>query len=402
MPYKTYGLGLRPLALMIGMLSSIGPFAIDTYLPAFEQISKELGASETQMQLTITAYLLTFSIMNLFHGAVSDAVGRRTVILTGLGLFAFASFGAATSQSIEQLLWWRVLQGVAGGAGSTVGRAVARDLTDGADAQRLMSQASMAFAIAPAIAPIIGGLVLLFAGWRAIFIVLGVAALSGAIAVYRYLPESLPVARRQPLALGNLASGYWYVLRQSLFWRLSLVVTLTLSGFLVYIFGAPQYLSKLLAVSPQGFAVMFLPLTLGTLIGSAISSRAAGRLTLRGTVHLGIAICLAAGALHCLVNTWVAPSVPWSFVVMPLYTAGAAVLLAPVNIMLLDVAPDRKGMVSSCHAFLQSSLSGLSAAILVPYIWHSTLSFALTTLVLTSLAALIWLSLQSRFSSASR
>jgi MFS transporter, DHA1 family, multidrug resistance protein len=402
MPYKTYGLGLRPLALIIGMLSSIGPFAIDTYLPAFAQISKELGASETQMQLTITAYLLTFSIMNLFHGAVSDAVGRRTVILTGLGLFAFASFGAATSQSIEHLLWWRVLQGVAGGAGSTVGRAVARDLTDGADAQRLMSQASMAFAIAPAIAPIIGGLVLLFAGWRAIFVVLGIAALSGAIAVYRYLPESLPVARRQPLALGNLATGYWYVLRQSLFWRLSLVVTLTLSGFLVYIFGAPQYLSKLLAVSPQGFAVMFLPLTLGTLIGSAISSRAAGRLSLRGTVHLGMAICLAAGALHCAVNVWVAPSVPWSFVVMPLYTAGAAVLLAPVNIMLLDVAPDRKGMVSSCHAFLQSSLSGVSAAILVPYIWHSTLSFALTTLTLTSLAALVWLSLQSGFSSKSR
>jgi MFS transporter, DHA1 family, multidrug resistance protein len=402
MPTKPYGLGLRPLALMIGMLSSIGPFAIDTYLPAFGQIAKELGASETQMQLSITAYLLTFSIMNFFHGAVSDAVGRRTVILTGLCLFAFASFGAATSQSIEQLLWWRVLQGVAGGAGSTVGRAVARDLTDGADAQRLMSQASMAFAIAPAIAPIVGGLVLLFAGWRSIFIVLGGMALCGALAVYRLLPESLPVSRRQPLALGNLAQGYVFVLRQSLFWRLSLVVTLSLSGFLLYVFGAPQYLSKLLAVSPQSYALMFLPLTFGTLVGSAISSRVAGRLSLRATVNLGMCITFSAGVVHCLVNTWLAPSVPWSFIVLPFYTAGAAVLLAPLNIMLLDVAPERKGMVSSCHAFLQSSLSGLSAALLVPLIWHSTLSFALTTLALTSIAALVWVSVQGRLSSASR
>ena len=394
MPHRTFGLSLGQLALVVGMLSAIGPFSIDTYLPAFNQIARELGASEVQMQLTLSAYLVTFSVMTLFHGSVSDAVGRRKVILGGLVFFAAASFGAATSQTIEQLLWWRALQGVAGGAGSTVGRAVVRDLTDGAAAHRLMSQSSMAFAIAPAIAPLIGGVILLFTGWRAIFVFLGVAALVGALTIYRVLPESLPLARRQPLQLGNLSRGYVQILTQAMFWRLSLLLTLSLSGFLIYVFGAPQYLVQLLGLTAQSFAILFVPLTLGTLLGSALSSRLAGRLSLRGTVKVGAAIALGAALAHLAVNLLFPVSVPWSFVFLPVYTAGVAVLMAPVNVMLLDVAPDRKGMVSSCYAFLQSSISALSATLLLPWVWHSTVSFAVTTLVLSALASLVWVSVQ--------
>ena len=141
------------LAILLAMLGMLGPFSIDTYLPAFSGMAQSLAATPAQMQQTLSAYLFGFALMNLFHGALSDAFGRRPVVLWGLALFTLASLGCALSQSIAQLVAFRALQGMSAGAGVVVSRAIIRDMFPPADAQRVMSQVTIFFGIAPAIAP---------------------------------------------------------------------------------------------------------------------------------------------------------------------------------------------------------------------------------------------------------
>ena len=135
----------------------VGPFSVDTYIPAFSGIARSLQASPVQMQQTLSAYLLGFAVMSLFHGAISDSFGRRPVVLWGVAIFTLSSVGCALSNSIGQLIFFRVLQGLSSGAGIVVSRAVVRDMFEPSQAQKVMSQITIFFGIAPAIAPIIGG-----------------------------------------------------------------------------------------------------------------------------------------------------------------------------------------------------------------------------------------------------
>src|SRR5262245_3134903 len=197
------------LAALLASLGTIGPFAVDTYLPAFAGIAQSLAASPLQMQQTLSAYLLGIAVMNLFHGALSDGFGRRPVILAGIGVFALASIGCALSRSVGELVLWRIVQGLSGGAGMVVARAIVRDLFDAVDAQRMMSQMTLFFGVAPALAPVIGGLLFVQWGWSSIFWFLAVVGLVLWLSCAAWLPETLPPERRQSLHVGALLRGYW-------------------------------------------------------------------------------------------------------------------------------------------------------------------------------------------------
>jgi MFS transporter, DHA1 family, multidrug resistance protein len=374
------------LALILALMMSVGPFAIDTYLPAFSAMSRDLKATSLQLQGTLTAYLVAFSVMNLVHGAVSDAVGRKKVIITGSLFFALASIGASTATTIEQLWVWRALQGLASGAGASVGRAVARDLTTGSATQRLMGQATMAFALAPAIAPVIGGWLLLVASWRSIFIGLALMGLTTAFLVWRFLPETLRIADRQPLSVSNLKAGYKQIFSQGVFWRLTLAMCLGMAGFMIYILSAPNYVTRLLGLSEQSFYILFIPLTLGTLCGGWLSSKIAGKRSVVASTYLGFKIMLSAAIVQLaaviLVQYKLLAPVPWAACILFFYTLGAGTMLSSIQVLVLESAPDRKGMVSACTAFTQSLISATFAVILLPFVWGSLLTMALTGLAL--------------------
>jgi MFS transporter, DHA1 family, multidrug resistance protein len=377
------------LALILALMMSVGPFAIDTYLPAFSAMSRDLKATSLQLQGTLTAYLVAFSVMNLVHGAVSDAVGRKKVIITGSLFFALASIGASTATTIEQLWVWRALQGLASGAGASVGRAVARDLTTGSATQRLMGQATMAFALAPAIAPVIGGWLLLVASWRSIFIGLALMGLTTAFLVWRFLPETLRIADRQPLSVSNLKAGYKQIFSQGVFWRLTLAMCLGMAGFMIYILSAPNYVTRLLGLSEQSFYILFIPLTLGTLCGGWLSSKIAGKRSVVGSTYLGFKIMVSAAiaqlAAVILVQYQILAPVPWAACILFFYTLGAGTMLSSIQVLVLESAPDRKGMVSACTAFTQSLISATFAVILLPFVWGSLLTMALTGLALPAI-----------------
>src|SRR6187455_1292907 len=185
------------LAILLACLGMLGPFSIDTYLPAFTGIAKAIGASPVEMQQTLSAYLFGFAIMNLFHGALSDSLGRRPVVLAGLAVFTLASAGCALSNHISALVFFRALQGMSAGAGIVVSRAVIRDMFPPADAQRVMSQVTIFFGVAPAIAPMVGGFLFVHVGWPSIFWFLTGVGVLLLLANHRLLPETLHTSQRQ-------------------------------------------------------------------------------------------------------------------------------------------------------------------------------------------------------------
>ena len=156
-------------SILLALLGMLGPFSIDTYLPAFAGISQSLGATPVQMQQTLSAYLFGFAFMALFHGSISDSFGRRPVVLWGLAAFTIASVGCALSQTIGQLIFFRAMQGLCTGAGIVISRAVIRDVYPPSQAQKVMSQVTIFFGVAPAIAPMVGGWLLIHASWHGIF-----------------------------------------------------------------------------------------------------------------------------------------------------------------------------------------------------------------------------------------
>jgi MFS transporter, DHA1 family, multidrug resistance protein len=365
------------LTVIIAGLSMLGPFSIDTYLPALPTIGASLGATPLQMQQTLTAYLIMFAVMVLWHGAISDALGRRRVILACLALYALASLFCAFAIRIEMLWLGRALQGMVGGAGMVIGRAIVRDLYDGAVAQRLMANATLVFAIAPAIAPVIGGAILASFDWHVIFFFLALVAIALFAACWRFLPETLPSAKRQKLSPGNLWRGYRDVFSSLEFLRLSLALAACFGGFFIYVMSSPVFLIEHLKLSPQEFAWLFIPIVLGMMLGSAINGRTAGRLTPRRTIALGCAIMVVATVGNISLNAFMAPRLPWPLVPLFCYVTGMALTMPCLQLLAMDLFPQRHGMASSCQSFLQSTLYAVVAGVVAPLLWGSTLTLAL-------------------------
>ncbi|MBV2234401.1 MAG: multidrug effflux MFS transporter [Sterolibacterium sp.] len=364
------------IAILLALLAMIGPFSIDTYLPAFPAMGEALQATPLQIQQTLTAYLLPFALMMLWHGAISDALGRRRVILVGLALYTLASLLCALAQQLELLLLGRILQGLSAGAGTVIGRAVVRDLHEGPAAQRLMAHVSMMFAIAPAIAPILGGWLHGHFGWQAIFFFL--AAFGGLLwlAVLLRLPETLPAIMRQPLHPLRLWYSYREVFADRTFVGLSAALAFNFNGMFLYVLSAPVFLIQHLRLGPQDFAWLFLPSVGGMMLGSFCSGRLAGRLSSRRTILLGYVLMGIAAAVNIGINLLLPPSLPWMILPLPLYTIGMAMTVPSLQLLSLDLHPQRRGLASSCQGLIQTGLTVFSAAILAPLLWATPLLLA--------------------------
>ncbi|MEO7251603.1 MAG: multidrug effflux MFS transporter, partial [Arenimonas sp.] len=248
------------LAFILGALAMLGPFSIDTVFPAFGAMEAELGVGKVAMQQTISLYLLGYAAMSLVHGPLSDSLGRRPVILSGIAVFVLASAGCALSTSLPMLLAFRVLQGLSAGVGLIVGRAVVRDALQGDDAQRLMSNISMIFGVAPALAPIVGGLILGWKNWQAIFWFLTAFSLLLMLVTMVALPESHPEQKRLPLNLRVLVGGYREILGNGRFRLLALAGTANFGALFLYITSAPAFVLDIMKLNEQQFGWFFAPM----------------------------------------------------------------------------------------------------------------------------------------------
>lgn len=374
----------RGLAWLLAALSALGPFSIDAYLPSFAAIGHSLNASPLQVQQTLSAYLFAFAAMTLWHGALADRYGRRRVILAALLLFALASLGCLLATSISQLWFWRAWQGVTAGAGIVVSRAIVRDLYQGAEAQRLMARITMIFALAPAIAPLLGGWLQVNFGWRAVFAFLALSTVALWLACLKWLPESLPPEKRQPLHPTYLLGAYRKVLSTPGFLAACAALSLNFAGFFIYVLSAPVFVMQHLGLPETAFLWLFAPAMLGLLGGSALSSQLAGRCRPERSLQLGYLLMSVAATVNLLYSHFFPAGLPGSILPIGLYTAGMALAMPSLTLQALDPFPQQRGLAASCQTFLQSSFNGLCAALIAPALWSSPqhLSLGMTTLLL--------------------
>ena len=360
------------LALLLAGLSMFGPFAIDAIFPAFPELQAQFGVSHAAVQQSISVYLIAYALMSVFHGPVSDALGRRPVILAGVAVFVLACVGAALSQSLAGMLAFRALQGVSAGAGLIVGRALIRDCLEGDAAQKLMAQATMIFSIAPAIAPIVGGWILGWTDWHGIFWAMAIFALFVLVACIIWLPETHPPAARTRLRISSLARGSWAVLRNRRFLLLALAACFNFGALFVYIVSAPVLVLDYLGLNQQQFGWLFVPIVIGLMIGSFLSSRLAGRLSHSATAKLGFGMSLVAVLSNLAYNLVVdQASVPWAVLPMSLNACGVGLVFPLLTIAMLDMYPRQRGTAASMQAFtgltFNAILAGAVAPLLAPY-----------------------------------
>ncbi|MGA8047193.1 MAG: multidrug effflux MFS transporter [Dermatophilaceae bacterium] len=379
------------IPLVIAGLSMIGPFSIDSPFPAFGRMAAEFEVSATQMQLVVTSYLLAFAVMSIFHGPLSDAVGRKPMLTWGVGVYALASLATAFAPSFGWLLVFRVLQGLSAGAGVIVSRTVIRDLFDGKIAQRLMSRVAMIFGIAPAVAPIVAGGLLQVGDWPLIFVFQAGFGLFLIVLVVIALPETHPPERRTAVRVSAILRSMLRVTRSAAVWRLSLASGLVFGGSFLYIGGAALVVEGLLGLGELDYWQFFVPMIGGMVVGAWISGRAAGVITGRRLVSYGLAFCLAMAVLSILIAALPAGgTLPWAIVGPSLVMLGTGMAYPTLQLMLLDVYPAARGAVVSFATFLTLALNATAAATVTPLAARSLLGLALTAFVMVALGALSW------------
>jgi len=390
------------LAALLSLLGMLGPFSIDTYIPAFSGIAVALGATPVEMQQTLSAYLFGFAFMNFFHGALADSFGRRPVVLWGIAVFTLASAGCALSQSIGQLVLFRGLQGLSTGAGIVVSRAVIRDMFPPAQAQQVMSQVTIYFGVAPAIAPIIGGWLFVHAGWHAIFWFLTAVGVALWIANFRLLPETLHVTHRQPFNVRNLMQGYWQLGSNPRFLLLALASGVPFNGMFLYVLAAPAFLGEHLGLAPTQFFWLFLLTIAGIMGGAWGSGKLAGRITPRRQIRYGFTIMLVVSLANVSANFIFPPRASWALAPIALFSFGWALMVPVVTLLVLDLFPERRGLASSLQAVIGSTANGLVAGAIAPLVMHSTRALAVTSLLMMSVGLVAWLFVHSRWPETGR
>ncbi len=364
------------LSLVLASLAALAPFAIDTYLPAFASLETALVASPLALQQSLTFYLLPYAIMTLWHGAISDSIGRVTTIKWGLGVFVLASIGCAFAKNVETLWFFRALQGLSGGAGNVVARAMVRDLFAGPQAQRVMATVQMLFGIAPAVAPIIGG-VLLGLHWQAIFVFLALYASISLWAAVRYLPETVPEAKRMPLSATKVMNAYAVIFADREFNLVVLASAANFAAFFIYVLASPVFLVKQLALTDQQFGYMFIPTVCGMVLGSYLAKRAAGVYASQSVLKVAYAWM----GVMVLLNLALCLSLPaaplYNIAPVALFNVGMALAMPILSLAALDRHATIRGTAASGQAFVQMLLSAVSAGIIVPWVWEKPLGLAM-------------------------
>jgi DHA1 family bicyclomycin/chloramphenicol resistance-like MFS transporter len=355
------------IALVIGLLGAVGPFAIDMYLPAMPTIAADLGVSAQAVQATLTAYFLAFGVSQLVYGPLSDQMGRRPPLLIGLAIFLVGTLGCAVAPSVEALIVGRFVQGLGAATVMVVPRAVIRDLYTGTQATRLMALVMLVISVSPMLAPLAGSGVMAVAGWRWIFGALAVAAVLS-LALTRFaLPETLARADRVPMRPATLLRGAGRLLRDREFMGLTLIGGFAIASFFVFIASAAFVYVETFGLTPTQFSLAFAI----NAAGFFAASQASGALGTRFGMRRVVAVATAAFAAVTLALLAMVAAGAGSLVVIVVMLVLANACLGPVMpttmVLALDPHPDVAGLASSLGGAIQMLVGGAMIALGGPF-----------------------------------
>jgi DHA1 family bicyclomycin/chloramphenicol resistance-like MFS transporter len=341
------------LAMLLGALTAFGPLSIDMYLPSFQAISRDLAASPAQVQLTLAVFFVALGIGQAFYGPLSDRYGRRRPLCFGLGLYVLASAACALARSIEALVAWRFAQAIGGCAGMVIARAVVRDRFDEREAARFFSLLMLVSGLAPILAPSLGGQILVFFSWRAIFWTLAGFGLLCFVAVAFLLPESLPPERRAQGGVGEALRVYARLLRDRAFMRYALSGALVVSGMFAYIFGSPFVFMQIFGLRPERFGWIFGSIALGLISASQLNRALLARVAGAGVLSRALVVTAAAGIV-LLIMAWTgAGGLPGLLVPLFVYIASLGFVLPNVIATALASQGTNAGTASALLGTLQ-------------------------------------------------
>lgn len=351
------------MALLLGLLSAVGPFAIDMYLPALPEVARDLGTSEAGAALTLTAYFIVFGAAQMIYGPLSDAIGRKPPLMLGVAVFLFATIAAALAPDIGWLIAARAIQGLGAATLMAVPRAVIRDMATGPAAARMMAAIMIVISVSPMLAPLTGSVVMAWGGWREIFAVLAVAAGLSLALIILALPETLAVEHRRPIRLAEMLAGARRLLGDRRFLGLTMIGGFGMASFFVFLASATFVYTGQYGLSPTGFSLAFAV----NAIGFFSASQFAGRLAERFGMERVISLAITGFALSALVLSVVVLA---GFDALPVVVAGLFVgnaflglVMPTAMVMSLDPHPDIAGLASSLGGTVQMLTGGVMIAL---------------------------------------
>ncbi|MCW5735445.1 MAG: Bcr/CflA family multidrug efflux MFS transporter [Enhydrobacter sp.] len=359
---------LKPLLLaLLALLSAFTPLSIDMYLPALPVIATDLRGTAGDIQLTLSAFLIAFGFGQIFYGPAGDRFGRRPVILTGLATYVVASIGCAFAAEAGHLVLLRLLQGLAACGGVVLARTMVRDLAEKDQAARAMSLMHACSSIAPMLAPLIGGQVLWFFGWRAIFWVLAGIGVLAWLATWLRLPETLRPEYRQPLHLGSVMKRYGELVRHRAFMGYALTGAFQFGALFSFLSGSPFVFIERYGIEPRIYGLIFgaqvMFLTMGSLLNARFVPRVGAHRMLRSAVVVP-AIVGPAVLLLGLVEARTGAIGLWLF--LPLFVlqiASNSFVGANAMAMALQRYPHMAGTASSLMGVMQFGIGALFGAV---------------------------------------
>lgn len=368
---------LRP-ALVLGLLSCVGPFAIDMYLPAMPTIAAALATSEAAMQGTITAYFIAFGLAQLVYGPWADQSGRKPPLYAGLAVFLLGTLICAFAPTIEVLSLGRFVQGLGGAAVMVVPRAIIRDMATGHEATRLMAAIMLVISVSPMLAPLAGAGVMAVADWRMIFGVLGVAAFLSVLMIRFGLTETLPIDQRQRFDLQETLSGTSRLMRDRGFVVLTFLGGFGMASFFVFIAAGPFVYTRTFGLTPTGFSLAFAVNAIGFFAASQFAAGLGQRFGAPVVVKWAVAgFALCTLTLVALGTMGLASL----FVVMAgLFAANACLglVIPTVMVLALDDHGAEAGLASSLGGTLQMLAGGVIVAMAAPFLDGTALPMLIT------------------------
>lgn len=378
------------LTTLLGLLSAIGPLSTDMYLPSMPDIAVTLRASTAQVQLTISCYLIGFALGQIVYGPLSDRYGRKPVPMVAVSLYCVATALCTAATSIELLIAARGLQALGGCGAIVLARAIVRDLYVGARAGREMAVIAMVMALAPLVAPLIGGVLQTWFGWRAVFVVQMLIGLEAVAMVWWFLPETLQHRAAEQVSPLSVLRSYRVIARDRSYLAHLGLVTLAYSGLFVWLSGSSFVLQDLYGLAPTPFGVVFALGSLGFLAGTALAARFVVRSGLGAIIGAGC-VALAAGGLIMAAVTAAGLAGPLTLV------GGAAVYLLGLGLMLPQATaaalmpfPQRAGAASSLVGFVQQTVASVSGALVGMWLGASAWPLAAPMALFGCAALLLW------------